>query len=447
MKPPVAPRRRVKGMTNRWFPEQCSNGILTVGSATENVTVAVRVLVVLSLPVLLVLGPDTVRRHVALAVVILFLACLYGFVTAVRRSWDRRRSRSAAVLSMVDAVLASAAVATMGGAESPAVAVLFLVLVGAAIRLPITATAVVTTFVITALVLIALFVDPGLVDGETRLLTGVWWTLYLALAATLAASLSLLAEREERARTRALVELEAEHAVAEEERDLQARLLESYQTQQDGLRAILHEFRTPVVSLDALAKVALAPSDRIEETERINSLHLIMEHAGHLTGMLNALSDVAASRTPGFGDTGDRLVDMRSAVEAAADAARLPAERLRLRIDDDAVAVRIDGQRLRRVITNLLENAERHGAGKPVDVEVSRHGDRMVIAVCDRGPGVAQPHLTDITAKDVSLGDRKGTAGLGLWIVVQILQVVGGSLRFANREGGGLVARCEIPLG
>lgn len=417
------------------------------GSSTENVTVAVRVMVVLSLPVLLVLGPDAVRRHVPLAVVVCVLACGYGFATLAKPSWDLRRSRSAAVLSMTDAVLATAGVATMGGAQSPAVAVLFLVLVGAAIRLPIASTAVVTSYVISALVLISLFVDPGLVERETRLVTGVWWTLYLALAAALAASLSLVAEREQLARARAQAELESEHAAAEEERDLRARLLESYQAQQDGLRVILHEFRTPVASLDALAKVALTPPERMEEAERLKSLDLIMEHARHLSEMLNALSDVAASRTPGFGDTGDRLVDMRGVVRAAADAARLPGERLSLRIDDDVVAVRIDAQRLRRVITNLLENAARHGVGKPVDVAVSRYGPSLVIEVGDRGPGVAAHTLADITAKDVSLGDRKGTAGLGLWIVVQILQAVGGTLRFVDREGGGLVARCEIPLG
>lgn len=420
--------------------------ILARGSSTENVIVVVRGLVVLSLPVLLLVGPDAVRRHVPLAAAVFVIALVYAVASLSRPSWDLRRTRSAALLATVDMVLASAAVATLGGAESPAVAMLFLVAVAAAIRLPILATAVVTTFMVTTFTVVALFVDADVIDVETRVQAAVWWSVYLALTAALTASLSLLAEREQHALARAMVELEAEHAVAEEERDLRARLLESHQAQQDGLRVILHEFRTPIVSLDALAKVALAPPGRMEETERLKSLHLIMEHAGHLAEMLNALSDVAASRTPGFGETGERYIDMRSAVQAAADAARLPAERLRLHIDDDVVAVRMDSQRLRRVITNLVENAARHGVGKPVDIAVSRQGERLLLSVSDRGPGVAPDHLAAITTKDVSMGDRKGTAGLGLWIVVQILQAVGGNLRFADREGGGLVAHCEIPI-
>lgn len=420
--------------------------VVAASVTPERVTVVVRGIVVLSIGVLLLAGPDSVRRHLEFAAVVFAVALGYAIATLVRPSWESRRSRSAWVLTAVDATLALAAVAVTGGSQSPGIAILFLVVVAAAIRLPVLATVGLTTFVISVLALIALLVDTASVDADTRVLAGVWWTVYLALTAALGASLSLLAEREQHARLRAIVELEAEHAAAEEERDLRERLLQSYQAQQDGLRVILHEFRTPVVSLDALAKRALAPTDGMDEGERLKSLYLILEHAGHLAQMLNALSDVAASRSPNFGDTGRRIVDMRSVVLGAADAARLPAERLRLVIADDVVAVRVDGQRLRRVLTNLVENAARHGVGRPVDVEVGKRGKRLLIMVADRGPGVADEDLVDITAKNVTLGDRRGTAGLGLWIVHQILEALGGRLRFTNRPGGGLIAHCEIPL-
>lgn len=406
--------------------------------------VLVRAAAVLGIAGLLVVGPEPVQRHRELAFTILAIAAVYGFVTLRRPMWEVPRSTSAAVLSFVDATLSLLAVAITGGAQSPAIAALFLVVVAAAIRLSPLAAASVTAFVVLLLAPIALFADMAYVGADTRLSAAIWWPLLLILTAALASSLSVIAEREQHKRLRAIVELEAEHAAAEEERDLRERLLESYEAQQDGLKVILHEFRTPVVALDALAKDALTVTDADAE-RRLQSLQLILEHAGHLAEMLNALADVAASRAPGFGDGQIRTVDVGTLVEAAADAARLPRERLRLVVNDTARVVDIDGQRLRRVVTNLLENAARHGVGRPVDVTVERVDNRLIVTVCDRGPGIANEALAEVTARYVTLGNRRGTAGLGLWIVQQIISAMGGSLRLRNRPDGGLIARCEIP--
>lgn len=417
-----------------------------VHTAATATIVVVRAVAVLSIGALLILGPSSAQRHRELAFTMFAMAAVYGLLTLRRPIWEVRRTASAGILSAVDATLALFAVAVTGGAQSPAIATLFLVVVAAAIRLSPRAAVGVTSFVVSSLALIVLLVDAEHIGSDARLFASMWWPVLLVLTAALASSLSVVAEREQHARLRATVELEAEHAAAEEERDLRERLVESYEAQQDGLRVILHEFRTPVVSLDALAKEALSGTDPESESQRLSTLNLILEHAGHLTEMLNALSDVAASRAPGFGKPHVRTVDVRALVEAAADAARLPWEHLRVTVDDRASAIDTDGQRLRRVVTNLLENAARHGAGRPVDVTVESGERRLIISVADRGPGVADEALAEITGRNVTLGERQGTAGLGLWIVQQILQAMGGSLRFMNRPGGGLIARCEIPL-
>ena len=105
----------------------------------------------------------------------------------------------------------------------------------------------------------------------------------------------------------------------------------------------------------------------------------------------------------------------------------------------------INAQGLRRVLTNLLENASRHGRDAPVDVTCARDGDELVIAVLDRGPGIPAESLGELTAKYVSAGGQRGTAGLGLWIVQQIVEAMGGRVDFAARDGGGLVATFRAP--
>lgn len=61
-------------------------------------------------------------------------------------------------------------------------------------------------------------------------------------------------------------------------------------------------------------------------------------------------------------------------------------------------------------------------------------------------PGIPAQSLGELTAKYISVGDRRGTAGLGLWIVQQILEAIGGRVDFGERAGGGLVATVRAPI-
>jgi signal transduction histidine kinase len=65
--------------------------------------------------------------------------------------------------------------------------------------------------------------------------------------------------------------------------------------------------------------------------------------------------------------------------------------------------------------------------------------------VLDRGLGTDVSSLAKLTGKFTAAGSNRGTAGLGLWIVEQIVQALGGRVGFRNRPGGGLVAEVEIP--
>ena len=176
-------------------------------------------------------------------------------------------------------------------------------------------------------------------------------------------------------------------------------------------------------------------------------LQLAGRHVHHLGEMLDALSDVALSRRPTFSADRVRHVEVAELIGAAADAVGLAPPRLRLAVSADIGAVTINAQGLRRVLTNLLENASRHGRDAPVDVTCARNGDELVIAVLDRGPGIPPESLGELTSKYVSAGGQRGTAGLGLWIVQQIVEAMGGRVDFSARDGGGLVATFRAPIG
>ncbi len=405
--------------------------------------VAVRVAVVVSIGVLLAIGPQWVRQHTTATVAVLGGAIVYAAVVMAYPQLEVRRTRYSWLVTGFDSAFTLALIALSGGVYSPVVAVLALAVVASAARLSFSETLLVAILLGATYIPVALTSSPRLPVSAAPALQACWVAVYLIFVAIIAAGLSALAEREHRSRLRALVEAEAEHAAAEEERDLRARLLRSYQSQQDGLQVLVHEFRTPVTSLEALTE-ALTSNQPMSHVDRDTSLQLVSRHVHHLADMLEALSDVALSRRPTFSGGRIRRVDVADLVVAAADAVGLVPPRLHLEVSVDGVAVNAQG--LRRVVTNLLENASRHGRGEPVDVTCSQEGEELVLAVADRGPGVPAESLGQLTTKYVSVGGQRGTAGLGLWIVQQIAEAMGGRVDFAARNGGGLVATFRAPI-
>ena len=407
--------------------------------------VAVRTAVVVSIGVLLLVGPDWVRQHLTATTIVLAAAMLYSLALLINPRPEVRRTRYAWGVSLADGGFTCALIALTGGVNSPVAAVLALAVIASAARLSFAETLVYAAVLGAGYLAVALRSPaPPSVTVDPLLAAG-WTALYLMFVAIMTAGLSALAEREQQSRVRALVEAEAEHAVAEEERDLRTRLLQSYQSQQDGLQVLVHEFRTPIASLSALMDAVAA--NQMSADDRETSLHLAGRHVDHLSDMIDALSDVALSRRPTFSAGRVQRVEVADVVMAAADAVGLTPPRLRLHARAVLGDVAVNAQGLRRVLTNLLENAARHGADAPVDVTCTRAGADLVIEVADRGPGIPEENLGELTAKYVSAGGQRGTAGLGLWIVQQISEAMGGRVDFAARDGGGLVAVLRTPVG
>jgi two-component system osmolarity sensor histidine kinase EnvZ len=99
-----------------------------------------------------------------------------------------------------------------------------------------------------------------------------------------------------------------------------------------------------------------------------------------------------------------------------------------------------------RAVSNLVDNALRYAGGE-IEITVQRDGDRVVVEVLDRGPGVPAGEVERLKRPFTRLDEARsgpGGAGLGLAIVDRIARAHGGSLELAPREGGGLAARLSL---
>ena len=104
---------------------------------------------------------------------------------------------------------------------------------------------------------------------------------------------------------------------------------------------------------------------------------------------------------------------------------------------------------LRRVVSNLVNNALRYG--KRADVSVRPHGDTVHIVIDDQGPGIAEAQLDAVMQPfyrlETSRNRLTGGSGLGLYIARDLIARQGGVLTLANRAEGGLRATISLRKG
>jgi two-component system sensor histidine kinase KdpD len=210
------------------------------------------------------------------------------------------------------------------------------------------------------------------------------------------------------------------------------------------LTAVSHDLRTPLTTIKGLANEILHGGDVgnaaiIEgEADRLNALvsdllDLSRIHAGALrpTLAVNTVDDLLGAALRGAAGTlRDRRVDVD-----------LP--------DDELLAGIFDFSQTLRVLVNLLDNAAKYSSrGTAIDIRVRRDGERLMIDVMDRGPGVPESERERIFESfyrppDVP-PDVRGH-GLGLAIARGLAEAQGGTLRYSARSGGGSVFTLELP--
>src|SRR6185436_904955 len=127
-------------------------------------------------------------------------------------------------------------------------------------------------------------------------------------------------------------------------------------------------------------------------------------------------------------------VDLAELVRDTAATANLGLDEVTVatHVTDPLPPVRGDAERLRQVLTNLIENAVRYSpAGETVRISAYPHGDEVRVDVIDEGPGVAPEHHKLIFERFGRVGaNGTGTpgTGLGLFIARSIAEAHGGSL-------------------
>jgi signal transduction histidine kinase len=338
-------------------------------------------------------------------------------------------------MTVLDNAIILGLMALTDGVMSPLLVVLFLVIVTDAARYgagPAVKAAVAD--VVAICVMAAVSQGPLSSAGEVR---EVSWAAWLLIGG--AALAGLIAS----ARNAALLELAiAESRVAlrvteaELERDAHDQAVALAESRRDFLRALAHDFRTPVVAAAALADALTQTTRPLTDDQRHEVGALLVAHTQHISGILDEVRAVADAYSTGIaGPDEPRDVPLLALLRQVAVSEH--AQPLSIVCPAD-LHVHVPPHHLRRILDNLVDNACRHGGRETVTLSAAVDHGRVVIAVLDRGPGIPDGDLSRVLQKGIGLGHNRGTSGLGLWIVSELAAGMGATFKVQNREGGGL---------
>jgi signal transduction histidine kinase len=146
--------------------------------------------------------------------------------------------------------------------------------------------------------------------------------------------------------------------------------------------------------------------------------------------------------------------DLRDIVTAAVDSARPVLDdqhRIRVKCPDRPVHVRVDGERVKTIVTNLVSNAIKYSPeGGPVDVDVVNRGGIARVSVKDHGVGIAKDDLPILFTRFGRVStpetDHLPGTGLGLYLGRQLARLHGGEITVDSDRGRGSTFTLHLPV-
>ena len=223
------------------------------------------------------------------------------------------------------------------------------------------------------------------------------------------------------------------------------------------LAAISHDYRTPLASIMSAASALESQDARLDAQQRARLARSIVDETAALARMTDNTLQLARLDAAGV-----VLKRDWESVEELVGAVlrrlrqRSPQAPVKARLAPELPLLRCDAQLLTQLLENLLDNALKYSEGSAVEILARcQDGQRLLVAVRDRGPGVTPAQRERIfevfqrgeqghaTRPDAAL--RRG-AGVGLAACRAIARAHGGEMRYRARSHGGAAFELLLPI-
>jgi signal transduction histidine kinase len=209
---------------------------------------------------------------------------------------------------------------------------------------------------------------------------------------------------------------------------------------------VSHELRTPLASISGHAESLLLLGEGASPERREESLTVLHREARQLSRLVDDLFLLSTTESGGLPLT-IREVDVGTLLEEIAASFRPLARRegqiaVVADVEPDLPLARGDRERIAQVLGNLVRNALRHTAeGGIISLRAASAGEQVRVTVEDTGAGIPPEQLARIFERfyrgDDARDRASGGAGLGLAIVRELVEAMGGSVAAESTLGEG----------
>ena len=216
----------------------------------------------------------------------------------------------------------------------------------------------------------------------------------------------------------------------------------------DLVATVAHELRSPLTGIKGFTSTLLTKWDKFSEEQRQFMLETVDADANRLSRLITELLDAARIDAGRLTlKRGPVKLDevVRHVLRNVSGGSTPPFE---VTIGDNLDLIWGDSDRMSQVVTNLVENALRHGFGlKQVSVVNARVADEAGVSlhIVDQGPGIPEEMRQRVFSRFWRSGPGAGS-GLGMYIVRGIVLEHGGQVEISDAEGGGASISAWFPI-
>jgi len=224
------------------------------------------------------------------------------------------------------------------------------------------------------------------------------------------------------------------------------------------ISTVAHELRSPLTSVKGFSSTLLRRWERFTDEQKRFMIETIEADADRVTRLITELLDVSRIDA-GRLQIRPQPIDVEAVFARHVDravASGQEQERFRMEVDDDLPDVWADPDRLDQILSNLIENALRHGEGTvtlgaapadPAEQErlvANGHGSGVDLRVADEGNGIDPAHRNLVFSRFWH-GSGRGSTGLGLYVVKGLVEAHGGRVNVESSPAGGAQFRLSLP--
>jgi signal transduction histidine kinase len=219
------------------------------------------------------------------------------------------------------------------------------------------------------------------------------------------------------------------------------------------VNAVTHELKTPVTSIRLHLETLRSRSDSLDESKRQEFYGVMLEDSDRL---MHTIEQVLRTGQAGRAPLHKVRFDLGALVEEQITLGRtrghLSSESIRFAPPPADAAIEVLGDRveLGSAVMNLIDNAVKYSGDRvDVDVAVAREGNKALVRVSDRGPGIPDAEVKRIFKRFYRvpgpLTQRVKGTGLGLFIVQTAARRHGGRAFATRNDTGGMTVHLELP--